>query len=116
MSYEEMKRYFEHLKGKTGLFDVRIEWDVIKPGQTRAFSAGKRMGLQIADAVSGIFFYAVEASRLGFTEDRYARMPKPVVYHHRGHYRGYGIKLWPREVEGRIEADERLRWVNEAYE
>ncbi len=32
------------------------------------------MGLQIADAVAGAFFYAVQPSQHGFVEDRYARI------------------------------------------
>ncbi len=115
MSYEDMRKYFDHLKAKSGYFDTRIEWNIIKPEQIAAFSSGKRMGLQIADAVAGSFFYAVESTRHGFTEDRYARMLKQTVYHHRGQYRGYGIKFWPREVENCLDTDERLKWVNETY-
>jgi hypothetical protein len=57
------------------------------------------MGLQIADAVAGSFFYAVEPSKYGYTEHRYVKLLKPIVYHWHGKYLGYGIKSWPREAE-----------------
>lgn len=116
MSYQELRDYLRVLQEQTGMFDVRVDWEVIRSNQITAFSAGRAMGLQIADAVAGSFFYATQASQYGFTEDRYARMLKPVVYHHRGRWVGYGIKLWPREVEARLLADERLGWVREAYQ
>jgi len=115
MGYEEMREYLRHLEARTGPLGVRIEWQVIKPNQITAYPPGKRMGLQIADAVAGSFFYAVER-RHGFTEDRYARMLKPVVYQREGRYLGYGIKFWPREVDDLIKSDERLRWMQADYQ
>jgi hypothetical protein len=115
MSYAEMREYLGVLRQQTELADVRIDWNVVNPEQLTALAAGKLMGLQIADAVAGSFFYAVQPSRLGFTEDRYARMLKPIVYHREGHYVGYGIKFWPREVDERIRSEEKLRWVLSDY-
>ncbi|MCK4298510.1 MAG: DUF3800 domain-containing protein [Planctomycetes bacterium] len=116
MSYDEMKRYLDLLERRTGFFDVRIEWSVIKTHQITAYSAGRRMGLQIADAVAGSFFYAVETSRHGFTEDRYVRMLKPVVYQRRGQYEGYGLKFWPREVADLLRGGERFGWLRSEYQ
>lgn len=115
MSYDEMREYLRYLKEGTGLFKVRVEWSVIKPEQIRASSSGKRMGLQIADAVAGSFFYAVETSPYGFTEDRYARMLKPVVYNRHGQYIGYGLKFWPREVDDVLRKNGCFQWVQELY-
>ena len=115
MSYEQMKEYFQRLKIQTAVSDVRIDWSVIKPDQIKAFSPGKRMGLQIADAVAGGFFYAVQPTQYGYTEARYARMLKPVVYHRRGTYTGYGIKFWPYEVEDLLATEKHLEWVRGAY-
>lgn len=69
------------------------------------------MGLQIADAVASSTYYAVQPSQHGYTEDRYIRMLKPVIYHHRGRYLGYGLKFWPQEVDEMLATEERLRWV-----
>lgn len=115
MSYEEMKRYLGYLEKVTGFFDVRIDWSVVRTDQITAFSPGKRMGLQIADAVAGSFFYALQISQYGFTEERYARMLKRVVYHHKGRYWGYGAKIWPREVEDMLTTKKSLSWFREIY-
>lgn len=111
MSYKELKEYLEHLREDTGFFGVAIDWNVIRTEGITAYSSGKRMGLQIADAVASGFWYAVEASRLGFTEDRYARMLKPVVYRHKNQYLGYGLKFFPREVDDDFLTAENLAWV-----
>ncbi len=116
MAYQELREYFRVLKERTDLFDVRVDWGVIRQDRIAALTPGRARGLQVADAVAGSFFYAAQTSQYGFTEDRYARMLKPVVYHHRGRWLGYGVKLWPREVETRLAADERLGWVREVYE
>jgi hypothetical protein len=96
--------------------DVRIDWRVIRADQIAAYSSGRRMGLQIADAVASSFFYAVNPSRLGFTEDRYARMLKPVVYNREGRYLGYGIKLFPKEVGDQVGKDNRFNWIVDSYQ
>ena len=115
MSYDEMKTYFETLKNNTGFMDVRIEWNVIDSNQIIAYTAGKRMGLQIADAVASSFFYAIEPSNYGFTEDRYVRMLKPVVYNRSGHFVGYGIKFWPREAGDEMLKTKSFEWITSTY-
>ena len=116
MSYEELRKYLVYLKEQTDFFDVRIEWSVIVPDQIKAYSPGKRMGLQIADAIAGSFYYAVQKTQHGFTEDRYVRMLKPVVYSRRGHYIGYGIKLWPRDIDEALKHDQSLNWMRIDYQ
>lgn len=98
MSYEEMKDYIKLLKQRTTAQDIRIDSNVILENQIYAFSPGRRMGLQIADAVASSFYFAVEP-RYGHVEDRYIRMMKNVVYNHQGTYWGYGVKVWPLEEE-----------------
>lgn len=115
MSYDEMTDYLKLLKDQTGFFDVRVVWSVVDPDLITAFTPGKRMGLQIADAVASSFYYAVQRSRHGFTEDRYARMLKPVVYHRQGQQLGYGLKFWPREVDDMLKTGEEFAWVRETY-
>lgn len=111
MSYDELKEYLTKLKVKSDLIDdIRIDWSVIREERIAAYTSGKRMGLQIADAVASGFFKAIEISRLGFTEDRYVRMMKPIVYRHEGNVLGYGIKIWPRDFDFKM--DERFNWLN----
>ncbi|RME20225.1 MAG: DUF3800 domain-containing protein [Deltaproteobacteria bacterium] len=116
MSYEELKQYIELLRRRSESEDVRVEWSVVKTQQISAYSPGKRMGLQMADAVASSTFYAVQRSRYGYIEDRYIRMLKPVIYHHRGSYLGYGLKFWPGEVEDLIRTDELLGWVRTEFQ
>lgn len=113
MSHAEIGEYLEYLKKHTGLFDVRIHWPALNPKQISAYSPGRRMGLQIADAVASSFYYAVQKSNYGFTEDRYACLLKPVVYHRNGIFQGYGLKLWPKELETFMEKGMELKWINE---
>lgn len=113
MSYTELRRYLELLK--TRVPPTSIDWSAIQCGQISAHSAGKRMGLQIADAVASGFFKAVEPTRFGHTEDRYARMLKGIVYHRERCYKGYGLKFWPREVDRALGTEERFQWFREIY-
>jgi hypothetical protein len=108
MSYEEIRQHMTTLKS---IPTVQIDWKVIKPEQIEAYTAGRRMGLQIADAVASSFYYALQPSQYGFIEDRYARMLKPVIYHHKGKSMGYGIKFWPGEVKALVSNIERYEWI-----
>ncbi len=114
MSYVELCEYLKHLKECSGVFDVRIDWTVIREDQVISLSSGKRMGLQIADAVAGSHFYGVQESQYGFVEPRYAELLKPVVYRGKGGWLGYGLKFWPRDVRLLLE-EERYRWIGETY-
>lgn len=111
ISYQELREYFSWLKaGTTG---VEIDWSVVKSGQIRTLQHEARAGLQVADAIASSFFFAVEPSRYGHTEDRYARALKPVIYC-RGRYQGYGIKFWPREAESLLD-DDSFAWFRDCY-
>lgn len=123
MSYTAISEYINSLVIKAGqkeagtlVHDIRIAAGTMDAGKVLTFSHGDRMGLQVADAVASGFYNALEA-RYGFTEDRYARMLKPILYNYRdrGSYRGYGLKFFPREAEKLIETDARLKWVVEEY-
>lgn len=111
MSYDDLKSYFETLRTQPGFMDVRIEWTIIKPEQIVAYKAGGRMGLQIADAVASSFYYAVQSSQYGFTEDRYAQILKKIVYHRDNQFIGYGVKFWPRGVDEKLMASSKLNWI-----
>ncbi|UCE59764.1 MAG: DUF3800 domain-containing protein [Phycisphaerales bacterium] len=115
MSYADIREYLDYLEKRTGFLDVRIEWDVIKPDQVKAYPHGERMGLQIADAVASSFYKGVEAYPFGFTEPRYARILKPVVYQHRGRYLGNGLKFWPQDAHVLEQTQAGLEWINEVY-
>jgi hypothetical protein len=111
MSYTELCEYLGRLQRR---FNTSIEWDVVNPDQVSSFPPGKRMGLQIADAVAGSFYYSVQQSQYGFTEPRYAQMLKPVVYRHKNGWLGYGLKFWPRDASALLK-EERYQWIGEVY-
>ena len=115
LSYEDLKGYLAHLEANRDEFGVRIAPGVIRTTRVTSRTPDKLMGLQIADAVASSFYCGVQTSRLGFVEDRYARMLRPVVYHHRGTHLGYGVKLWPRECDGLLDTDTALAWVRPCF-
>lgn len=115
LPYRDMREYLALLNRESGALDVRIDWSAIKTDQIVAVTAGRRMGLQIADAVAGSMFYAVEPTQWGYTEDRYACILRPVVYSHAGRYLGYGLKFFPNEVEALVDSEDQFAWVRSHY-
>lgn len=67
--------------------------DIIRPAQVQAIMHSKSMGLQIADAITSGYFYAVEASADGFTEDAYVRLLLPRACRHGGQVFGSGAQF-----------------------
>jgi len=120
MSYTAISEYLDSLikaqlkLGSRRSSDVRIAPGTIDASKVRTFRHEGSRGLQVADAVASSFYNALEA-RYGFTEDRYARMLKPIVYNRRGQYRSYGLKFFPPPAEKLIETDPRLKWVVEDF-
>lgn len=110
MSYEELREYLRHLERLSSAQDIRIDWTVVRPDQVTPQPAHQMMGLQIADAVASSFFVALERSGYGFTEDRYVRMMKNIVYRHKGDYLGYGIKVFPSDAEKLVGDDQLHEW------
>ena len=115
MSYEELRGYLRRLKENTQEFDVRIDWDAIDPDRVEARTHDSLCGLQVADAVASAFFFGVNRSRHGFSEPRYAQLLAPVAYRHKGAALGYGVKLWPKEIAGRIADLEGAEWIAGTY-
>ncbi|MCP4366455.1 MAG: DUF3800 domain-containing protein [Planctomycetes bacterium] len=114
MSYGELKEYIGRLKDQSNYSFMRMEidWTVIKEKQLSALQARGSKGLQIADAVASSFYYAVQPSRYGHTEEQYAEILKPTVYHRYSSYLGYGLKFWPW---GQGTVLENCKWVKENY-
>ena len=114
MSYQELCGYLGDLRQAGADDGARPDWAVIREDQVVSVSPGKRMGLQIADAVAGAFFCGVEASRYGFVEPRYAEMLRAVMYRHGTTCLGRGVVFWP-EVAAELMAEEPYRWLGEVY-
>ena len=117
MSYFDLRKYLSKLERMSdeGLTDQQIHWPVIDTRRMETLTAGKRAGLQVADAVAGSFYYATEHSPLGLTQDYYARTLKPVVYRRGKNYLGYGLKFFPSLNEVLARTEGRLGWVEQVY-
>lgn len=97
----KISAYMRYLEENREALQYRAAEGVIRPEQVVTYSHGRRMGLQVADAVATSYFYAVEPSPYGFVEDSYARLILPKAYRYKSSLWGYGIKLMPKEAEER---------------
>jgi hypothetical protein len=107
MSYDDLKVFLRNKVTNNELDGTFFRWDRI---HTQA--PGRRMGLQIADAVATGFFKAVELTEYGFTEDRYARILKPVLFRRDSIYLGCGLRFWPPQI---LEERRALAWAREVF-
>jgi len=114
MPYNDMREYLHRLENQkqTGQ-DIRIEFDRIQIDKLETQTPGRSMGLQLADAVAGAFFNAMERDRFGNTEPRYVQTLLPIVYcdHDRGGCLGYGLKVFPPEVVPNLVCQETMKWL-----
>jgi hypothetical protein len=112
MSYEEMRDYLRLLKKQqqSGQ-DIRIDFEKIPIDNLRTQTPGKSMGLQLADAVAGAFFNALDRDKFGNTEPRYVQTMSPVLYRENKNLQGYGFKIVPREALSKLENEESLKWL-----
>jgi hypothetical protein len=112
MSYDEMRAYLRHLKTQQGSGqDVRIDFGLVPPENIATQAPGKSMGLQLADAVAGAFFNALERDPYGNTEPRYAQTMSPILYRHAGASHGYGFKILPKEATVDLKGEVCLQWA-----
>jgi len=110
MSYDELREYLNRLKVQSESQDIRIDWKHIEPSLVISQPARNLMGLQIADAVAGSVYSALQKSAFGFIEDRYLRMLSKVFYRARGRTNGYGIKFYPSKAEELVKEDQLFAW------
>lgn len=114
MPYDELKDYLRLLeKQKQAGRDISIEFDRVPVDVLKTQTPGRSMGLQLADAVAGAFFNAIERDKFGNTEPRYLKTILPVLYHYGSSYHGYGFKIVPREAITNLSNDENLKWLLE---
>jgi hypothetical protein len=99
LDYSNLCDYLKYLEENRKKLNYRAAPGVIDPDKMETFSAGKRLGLQLADAIASSYFYAVEPSPYGLTEEAYARILFPRAYRsENGEVWDYGIKLFPKEA------------------
>lgn len=94
--YDKLSQYLCDLAMKR---DSRIAGNIITAEQMSVYSHGKRLGLQIADAVASGYACAYEPNSYGMTEDSYRRLLLPCAYRYKDRLLGYGEKLFPHKTE-----------------
>lgn len=92
MSYSAFRDYLSRLKIGN---DTSVHWPVIDIEGIEAQDHSRRAGLQLADIGASSFAAALEMDKYGNCEPRYAEILKSKVYHRRGNYLSYGLKLLP---------------------
>lgn len=92
LSYEEFREYMTVLKTQC---DTQIRWHVIDIDAIESRPHTQLAGLQLADCGASAFYAAVEPTRYGDYEPRYAEMLKPVTYRRRRNFLSYGVKIVP---------------------
>jgi hypothetical protein len=102
----------EFLRGRVA--GNALDGSFVREERISSCTAGRRMGLQIADAVASGFFKAVEPTEHGFTEERYARMLKPALFRSGSRYLGFGLRLWPLWTEA-LGEERGLLWIREVF-
>jgi hypothetical protein len=111
LPYEELRTYVRKLGQNPS---VKIDWKVIDPDLIEPHFDHQFVCLQIADAIASGVASALELSRYGFTEDRYVKMIRKIVYSRSGNYSAYGMKFFPKPAS-EITSDARLEWARKYY-
>lgn len=116
---ENIREYLEILKSKeiekdpyAELKHHSIEWDYIDPKFMEVKPSETYIGLQMADAVASSVGRALELSRFGFTEPRYLKRLRPILYKPTGTYFSYGVKIFPKFTP-EMQAETRYRWAKD---
>ena len=101
MSYGDIREYLHLLRkqSEANPQQVQIDPGVIDPNRISAVDHSKLAGLQVADAVASGFHFAVKVNRYGETETGYLAHLKKSIYRHHKQAMGYGIKVWPGDIE-----------------
>jgi hypothetical protein len=95
LSYAGFRGYLTRLRSgdQEG---IQIQWNVIDVESIESKDHSTRAGLQIADLIAYCMTAGLEPDAYGNCELRYARVLRPLIYHRRGNYLSYGVKLVPR--------------------
>lgn len=95
---DNLRDYLNRLSRERGRLKYRAT-DNLNLDNIMVLSSGKRLGLQVADAVASSVFYALQPNKFGMTEEGYLKLLWDRAYRHRGRVWCYGLKLFPREAD-----------------
>ena len=111
MNYTELKEYLQLLKKRSDEGqDIRIVWNNFNPNDVLSYPPGRLRGLQIADAISGAFYNALETQKTREQISDYAIILKDIALKYRGRIWGYGLKVVPREGQKLVETEDKWKW------
>ena len=99
MDYDALRRSMQHLEDNRLLYSYRAEPNIIRPDQIETYTSGRRIGFQLADAVAGSYYFALEVNNYGMTEESYLRDLLPCAVNYRGNILGFGVVLYPVAAE-----------------
>jgi hypothetical protein len=99
LDYDELRGYLGRLEDNRDALKYGAAPGIVRADQVETHTPGRRMGLQLADAVASSYYFAVWTNPYGFTEDSYARLLLSRAYRGEGKLWGYGVKIIPRESE-----------------
>ena len=88
-----------------------IHWPSLNMEGAEILPNKKLRCLQLADGVASGVAKAIERSKYGHTEHRYAKILKPITLQTNGSYLGYGLKFFPR-LSPDIRTRKELQWLS----
>lgn len=94
---------------------TEIEWGAINLDNVAAQPHRQRKALWFADCVASSFWCGLEPGYTGFTEGRYAKHLRKIVWNSKGSYAGNGFKVYPKEALAALDLDDQHAWLKEAY-
>lgn len=95
---DALREYLNRLEQERERLDYRAT-DNLDLDNVIVSSAGKWLGLQIADAIASSVYYALQPNKFGMTEEGYLKLLWRRMYRYQGKIWSYGLKIFPREAD-----------------
>lgn len=102
MNYTYLAAYLNSLHEDKLGGDFGCRPGVFSKDLVTSYSAGKRVGLQVSDAVASSYYFALQKNSFGHTEDSYVKILAPKAYRSNGTAWKHGVKIMPKEAENSL--------------
>ena len=108
MAYDRLISYLELLRFETEIGHVKVNtrnltWSVVDKSLIKYMAHRSEAGVQLADAVAGAFYEAVNVDRKAPPDSQYARLLLPQCYcDRRGRIAYEGVTLFPSQRVARL--------------
>lgn len=107
LSYARLGEYLQVVKGTHN----QIAWPNLDTVNFNVLGHADNIWLRAADAIASGVGQGLELSRHGFTEERFVRSLKKVVYHNGINYLSYGMKFMPVTPTPKKDKANRYSWL-----